>query len=294
MEQFLIENSLHCLNTNFQKKKGKLWTHTHQNGFKAQFDFIIVNKKWINSARNCEAYNTFEGVLSDHRIFSIIFILSLRADKKTTLNKKHYNWCILTTYKSIRQNYAKYLKNHFENAVKTCKTTNEKYIAFVNAHTESTKKHIPLKAKFKKRVPWENKIIEEKRTELKQLFTLMRSNIAELSKYLQKQIEDITMAADNKKSALAWKIVNRISGRKSTNRSKIKVIDQTERLQNWKNHFSSLLGENPIITHQTTVKIVNKELAIEQGTFTLEELETVLAKTKLNKSASIDDILPEV
>ena len=53
MEQLLIENSLHCLNTNFQKKKGKLWTHTHPNSFKAQLDFIIVNKKWINSARNC-------------------------------------------------------------------------------------------------------------------------------------------------------------------------------------------------------------------------------------------------
>ena len=68
MEQFLIENSLHYLNTYFQKKKGKLWTHTHPNGFKAQLDFIIVNTKWINSARNCELYNTFEGVFSDHRM----------------------------------------------------------------------------------------------------------------------------------------------------------------------------------------------------------------------------------
>ena len=49
-----------------------------------------------------------------------------------------------------------------------------------------------------------------------------------------------------------------------------------------------------IITHQTTVKIVNKELAIEQGPFTLEELEKVLAKTKLNKSAGIEEIPPEV
>ena len=123
---------------------------------------------------------------------------------------------------------------------------------------------------------------------------LQETYIAEQYKYLQKQIEDITMAAENKKSALAWQSVNRISGRKSTNRSKIKAIDQTERLQKWKNHFLSLLGENPIITHQTTVKIVNKELAIEQGPFTLEELETVLAKTKLNKYAGIDEIPPEV
>ena len=122
---------------------------------------------------------------------------------------------------------------------------------------------------------------------------LQETYIAEQSKYLQKQIEDITMAADNNKSALAWQIVNRISVRKSTNRSKIKAIDQTERLQKWKNHFSSLLGENPIITHPTTMKIINKELSIEQGPFTLEELEKVLAKTKL-KSSGIDEIPPEV
>ena len=48
---------------------------------------------------------------SDHRIIFAILILSLRADKKTTVNKKRYNWCILTTDKTIRQNYAKYLKN---------------------------------------------------------------------------------------------------------------------------------------------------------------------------------------
>ena len=58
--------------------------------------------------------------------------------------------------------------------------------------------------------------------------------------------------------------------------------------------YTYLLGENPIITHQTTVTIVNKELAIEQGPFTLEELEKVLAKTKLNKYAGIDEIPPEV
>ena len=39
MEQLLIENSSHCLNTNFQKKKGKLWTHTHPNDFKEQLDY---------------------------------------------------------------------------------------------------------------------------------------------------------------------------------------------------------------------------------------------------------------
>ena len=48
---------------------------------------------------------------------------------------------------------------------------------------------------------------------------------------MQKQIDDIKIAADNKKSALAWQIVNKITDRKTTNRSKIKAKDDKERIQ---------------------------------------------------------------
>ena len=47
------------------KRKGKKWTHTSPNGHLSQIDFIAINKNWIDSAKNCEAYNTFEGVFSD-------------------------------------------------------------------------------------------------------------------------------------------------------------------------------------------------------------------------------------
>ena len=50
----------------------------------------------------------------------------------------------------------------------------------------------------------------------------------------------------------------------------------------------NLLGQNPIITNQDIVKIVEKELQIEQGPFTIEELEMVLRKTKKNKTAGLD------
>ena len=29
--------------------------------FKAQIDYIFINKKWNNSTLNCEAYSSFEG-----------------------------------------------------------------------------------------------------------------------------------------------------------------------------------------------------------------------------------------
>ena len=65
---FMIENRLACLNTNFQKGERKLWTYTYANNSKAQIDYVFINRKWKNSAMNCEAYSSFEGVSSNHRI----------------------------------------------------------------------------------------------------------------------------------------------------------------------------------------------------------------------------------
>ena len=70
---FIIENRLTCLNTNFQKREGKLWTYTYgpthgPTHSKAQIDYVFINRKWKNSTMNCEAYSSFEGVSSDHRI----------------------------------------------------------------------------------------------------------------------------------------------------------------------------------------------------------------------------------
>ena len=77
LTDFTIENRLTCLNTNFQKKEGKLWTYTYTNNTKAQIDYIFINKKWKNSTMNCEAYSSFIGVSSDLRIVMAKIRLSL-------------------------------------------------------------------------------------------------------------------------------------------------------------------------------------------------------------------------
>ena len=74
---FILENGLMYLNIKFQKRKGKLWTYTYTNNAKAQIDNIHMNKKWINSALNCEAYSSFEGVSSNKGIFTVKMFLSL-------------------------------------------------------------------------------------------------------------------------------------------------------------------------------------------------------------------------
>ena len=119
LDHFIIENGLKSLNTTFQNKRDKLWTHTHPNGFKSQLDYIIVNNKWINSARNCEAYNMFECVYSNHRIVTATLKLSLRSNKKSIVNKKRHHLTTLIKDKSIENNYTRYLKQHFEDLFKS-------------------------------------------------------------------------------------------------------------------------------------------------------------------------------
>ena len=87
LTDFMIENRLTCLNTNYQKREGKLWTYTYANNSKARIDYVFINKKWKNSAINCEAYSSFEGISSDHRIVTAKIRLSQR--KKRHTNSDH-------------------------------------------------------------------------------------------------------------------------------------------------------------------------------------------------------------
>ena len=46
------------------------------------------------------------------------------------VNKKRYDWTTLTKDKSIENNYTSYLKQHFEDSIKSCKSTNDKQMIF--------------------------------------------------------------------------------------------------------------------------------------------------------------------
>ena len=81
LHNFINENNLICLNTHFQKKVGQLWTHKVQNKTLAQLYYVLINKKWKNSVKNCRAYHSFISVASDHRIVTSNIQLSLRANK---------------------------------------------------------------------------------------------------------------------------------------------------------------------------------------------------------------------
>ena len=315
LTDFMIENRLACLNTNYQKREGKLWTYTYANNTKAQIDYVLINKKWKNSALNCEAYSSFEGVSTDHRIVTAKIRLSLRKNAKRTATTKHYDWALLNN-KDVRDKYVLELRNRFETLQeKTEKSTpNDEYENFVNAHLEAAAKYIPTKLKTKYRVPWETLAMREKRALVKTASKNYRKNptntnalklktaqyqlagiyIKEQTEYIQNQIDKIRDSVEDRQSRIAWQTINEVSRRKNTAKAKLKAANQQERIKLWKQHFKNLLGNPPKITHEPITRIISKQLDIKLGPFTQEELDSVLKKIKNRKAAGLDEIPPEV
>ena len=138
-----------------RKREGKLWTYTYANNSKAQIDYVFIDKKWNNSALNCEASSSFEGVSSDHHIVTAKIRLSLQKDTAQTITTVHYDWS-LNYNRDIRDKDALTLRNKFDALQKIeTYTLNDEYENFINVHLEAAAESIPTKQRAKHQVPWE-------------------------------------------------------------------------------------------------------------------------------------------
>ena len=77
------------LRQNSPHPMGRLWTWIHPAGPVHQLDHILINSKWVNSLRNCRAYNSVE-LDSDYRLLSILFI-SLRTSRGNPCKRVRLN-----------------------------------------------------------------------------------------------------------------------------------------------------------------------------------------------------------
>ena len=173
----MLEKRLTCFNTKFQKREGKLWTYTHANNTKAQIVYIFINKKWNNSTLNCEAYSSFKGVSSDHRIVTAKIRLSLRRNTTQTTTTVHYDWSLLNN-RNIRDKYALILRNKFNALQEKTETQspNDEHENFINAHLKVAAECIPTKQRAKPRVPWETLAVKKKCADVKTASKCNRKN----------------------------------------------------------------------------------------------------------------------
>ena len=246
LTDFTIQNRLTCLDTNFQKREGKLWTYTYANNTKAQIDYVFINEKWKNSAVNCKAYSPFVGVSSDHLIVTAKIRLSLRKNATRTTTIIHYDWALLNNI-DIRDKYVIAFRNKFDALQKTeTRTPNDEYENFVNAHLEAAAKYIQTKHRTKSRVPWDTLAVKEKRAEVKTASKCNRKNptntnamklkkarnelasiyLKEQTEYIQNQIDKIRDSVEDRQSRIAWQTINEVSRRKSTAKAKLKDTNQ--------------------------------------------------------------------
>ena len=173
---------------------------------------------------NCEAYSSFEGVSSDHRIVTAKLRLSLRKNATRTATTKHYDWALLNN-RDIRDKYVLELRNRFETLQDRKKgTPNDEYENFIDAHLEAAAKCIPTKPRTKYRVPWETLAVREKHALVKTASKTYGKNptntnarklekaqhqlagiyLKEPTEYIQNQIDKIRDSVEDRQSRIAW------------------------------------------------------------------------------------------
>ncbi|XP_072017053.1 uncharacterized protein [Amphiura filiformis] len=313
MVDLAIEKNLIIANTYFRKRNGKLWTYMSPTGSKYQLDYVLIRKKWKNSLLNAEAYSTFSSVGSDHRIVSARIRLSLRKSKALS-RKKHYDWKVLCNNK-LQQQYTIEVRNRFQPLEDINENATERYERFISATAEATEKIIPVRKKIRKACFSSDHRVTTARQKIKKTYETyqecttednrLSNNQAksELAGAYNQAIEDdlniklreVEMAHDNCKHSQSWRLINDITGRKSSMKGQLKGDTQMERVNNWYHHFKDLLGSSPDIEGEDdTIEPITDDLLIEVGPFSHEEYTKAKTAIAEGKSSGEDGIPPEV
>ncbi len=99
----------------------------------------------------------------------------------------------------------------------------------------------------------------------------------------------------NSQHGQAWKLVNEISGRRTSQRGQIKGDTQQERIDNWYKHFVGLLDSEPeAIDADVDIPPIFKNLGIKEGPFDMEEYTKAKKSLTEGKACGEDGITPEI
>ena len=120
----------------------------HMSGTRTQVDYILIRNKWKNSVKNCEAYNTFSSVGSDHRILTATLKLSLRVTKKQPRGNV-YDWTALRN-PDLQRAYTIAVRNRFEGLSVEGESVTDSYQHFIQANEEASSQLLPKRKPRKK------------------------------------------------------------------------------------------------------------------------------------------------
>ena len=312
LADLMLEYDLLATNTEFRKRKGKLWTfRDNATNSCRQLDYILVRKKWRNSVKNAEAYNSFNTARSDHRVVTANVRLSLRVPKAKARVK--YDWQQFACDQEMQHRYTVAVRNRFqflENG-----TNDEEYTKFVQANEEAMEECVPKRKGEKKTLKAEHPDIIAARMEVESAhskFTESGTSDDETEwkmalKYLYDtydrlneediatKVSRIEEAHGDRRYGEAWKVVNEVSGRKNAKEGQVSGSSPEERVNTWFTHFKKLLGSPPEVDDPNEeIPVIYEGLDIDDGPFTELEYKKVKTSLKIGKSSGPDGIPPEV
>ena len=266
-----------------------------------------MNKKCINSALSCEAYSSFEGMSSDHRIVTAKIRLSLRRNAVQTTKTAHYDSPLINnrdicnkytitlkkisyTSRDIRNSYSEWRIwelhqcPHGSSSRMNTNQTKSKTLA-----VKKKRDHEKTSSLCNRKTPTNANVRKLKRARRE----LTNAYQKEQTECIQYRINKIRDSVEDKQSRIARQTVNEEGSRKSTARAKLKATSKEERLHLRTEHFKNLLGKFPKVTDEPITKIISNQLDIKVGQF-MQELDVVLRKIKMWRAAGLDEIPSEV
>ena len=316
----MMECCLEASNHRFQKKRGKLWTHLNEGtDTKGLLDYILVRRKWRNSLKNTEAYNFFSSIGSDHRAVICTMKVSLRKSKLPP-RRTHYDYAKLTDDNKLQERYAIAVSNRYsclmeETDPEDVSDATARYAKFIEATSTANKAVLPTKPRHKRDDITSDQRVQEARNDLflaKDVYHLNptvqhREAVAEHKaqltscyeiveeEILTAKIKRVEDAADRCKNKESWRLVKDITGKNKPNGGLIDGGSGEERLKNWKDHFSKLLGQPPRVPDEDiTIQQIHPLLDIKISPFDKEELEEAKKDITEGKAHGDDGIPPEV
>ena len=284
----------------------------HPNGSKYQLDHILTISKWVNSLRNCRAYNTVE-VDSDHRIVSIVIKASLRTSRGKPCKRPKFNWRKLQD-KETRSKFQIELSNRFQTLEDTVTTSiTEKYGTFVEA-VESAAEEVLGKRQHNGMPSWvteETLTLKDKRDTAKKRFltdktrhtreawrslntSLNESYKSDQLSRINRQMEELKVADQKGEYNTTWKIIHDLSGQASRPNPKVKKRDgsapssEKDLLKEWRQYFSALLNNDNGTPSSELPSPADHDLPICEDPPTLEETKEAIKGMKCNRAPGLD------
>ena len=309
-----LECDMEITNIRFRKKTNKMWTHLSDGTLnKGQIDYILIRRKWRNSLKNTEAYNTFQSLGSDHRVVVSKVKVSFRKSRKPS-KRIHYDYSALKVDAELQNRYAIEVHNRFSCLVEEEDDATDSYGKLVEAIDTTNKSLLPKKTRQRQIDPssdlsnsarrqlflakdkYHQEPCEERREEVATKKELLRTCYTEVEEeILNRKIKKVEETADRCKNKESWNLVNDITGRTRSSCGLIEGGSSAERLENWKKHFSGLLGQPPRVPNSDIpIRTVHPPQNIETDPFTLEELQLAKKQIVEGKAFGDDGISPEV